>query len=35
MGDETPLQTLADTPGLTEVQRVQVASGTARALLQE
>lgn len=35
MGDETPMQTLTDAPGLTEVQRAQVASGTARALLQE
>lgn len=33
MGDETPLQTLAS--GLSEAQRVQVASGTARILLQE
>jgi aminocarboxymuconate-semialdehyde decarboxylase len=35
MGDETPLTTLANAPGLTEVQRAQVAAGTARALLQE
>lgn len=35
MGDETPLQTLVDAPGLTEAQQAQVAGGTGRALLRE
>lgn len=35
MGDEAPIQTLADAPGLTEAQRAQVAGDTARVLLQE
>lgn len=35
MGDEMPLQTLANAPGLTEAQRAQVAGLTGRALLQE
>lgn len=35
MGDETPLQTIADAPGLSTAQRTQVTGQTALSLLRE
>ena len=35
MGDETPLETIADAPGLSTTQRAQVTGQTALGLLQE
>ena len=35
MGDETPLKTIADAPGLSTAQQAQVTSGTALRLLRE
>ncbi len=35
MGDETPLKTIADAPGLSDDQRARIAGGTALSLLGE
>lgn len=35
MGDETPLKTIADAPGLSTAQQAQVTSQTALGLLRE